>query len=151
MNERAYLNHIAKSKENKVTMQCFCENKMAIHEHTITDMPGVKNKAAMHEPMPIGGTGEVVLDQVLKDLTDRSTVGVEKYGEPLRTFNGRDSLMDAYQEALDLVMYLRQAIMERGTNIQQALVKLERDMIQATTLQEINVHNTTRSDKIKEE
>jgi hypothetical protein len=30
------------------------------------------------------------------------------------TNNGRDSLMDAYQEALDLVMYLRQAIEERN-------------------------------------
>lgn len=28
-------------------------------------------------------------------------------------FNGRDALLDAYQEALDLVVYLRQVIYER--------------------------------------
>lgn len=28
--------------------------------------------------------------------------------------NGRDALVDAYQEALDLTMYLRQAIEERS-------------------------------------
>lgn len=75
------------------------------------------NKAAIPEPMPIGGTGDKVLDQVMKDLTDRDTVGQKKYGESLRSFNGRDCLMDAYQEALDLVMYLRQAIMERGGSV----------------------------------
>ena len=40
-------------------------------------------------------------------------LGLERYGTKLQTFNGRDALWDAYQEALDLVMYLRQAIMER--------------------------------------
>jgi hypothetical protein len=33
----------------------------------------------------------------------------------LQPHNGRDCLMDAYQEALDLAMYLRQAIFERDT------------------------------------
>lgn len=32
---------------------------------------------------------------------------------PLQAHNGRDPLVDAYQEALDLVVYLRQAIEER--------------------------------------
>jgi len=37
-----------------------------------------------------------------------------KYHTYLLTHNGRDALIDAYQEALDLAMYLRQAIEERG-------------------------------------
>ena len=89
----------------------------------------MKNKAAIHEPMPISGTGEKVLDQVRQDLTDRDTVGRQKYGQSLKTFTGRDALMDAYQEALDLVMYLRQVIMERDDR----------------------VYNNTRPDKIEEE
>lgn len=40
-------------------------------------------------------------------------MGLEKYGTKLEAFNGRDALMDAYQEAIDMVMYLRQAILER--------------------------------------
>jgi hypothetical protein len=37
-----------------------------------------------------------------------------KYGKTLQTFNGRDALTDAYQESLDLCMYLRQMIEERN-------------------------------------
>ena len=55
-----------------------------------------------------------VLDLVLKDLTDRAEVGKERYGTYLETHNGRDALMDAYQEALDLSMYIRQAIEEKN-------------------------------------
>jgi hypothetical protein len=50
---------------------------------------------------------------VVKDIDDRVREGIKKYGSPLMTQNGRDALVDAYQEALDLVMYLRQAIAER--------------------------------------
>jgi hypothetical protein len=72
----------------------------------------MENKAALHEPMPTGD-GEVIINLVEKDLRDRAEVGKEKYGTYLRADNGRDSLMDAYQEALDLVMYLRQSLYER--------------------------------------
>lgn len=70
------------------------------------------HKAAHHEPPPQPGK-EIVLPHVIQDLSDRAAVGKEKYGVMLETHNGRDALMDAYQEALDLVMYLRQAILER--------------------------------------
>lgn len=39
-------------------------------------------------------------------------MGEQKYGTRLQTFNGRNALIDAYQEALDLVMYLRQKFLE---------------------------------------
>lgn len=50
---------------------------------------------------------------VVADMQARDAEGRRKYGVPLQPFNGRDSLVDAYQEALDLVVYLRQAIVER--------------------------------------
>ncbi|MDG4784399.1 hypothetical protein O7626_39505 [Micromonospora sp. WMMD1102] len=50
---------------------------------------------------------------VRRDLVDREAVGRERYGTSLHAHNGRDALVDAYQEALDLVCYLRQAIEER--------------------------------------
>ena len=56
---------------------------------------------------------EAVLPVVIGDLRMRAREGDKRYGHPLRTFNGRDSLIDAYQEAIDLVMYLRQHLMER--------------------------------------
>ena len=76
--------------------------------------------AATPQPPPTGD-GPRVLDLVLADLTARAEVGREKYGTYLRAGNGRDALMDAYQEALDLCMYLRQAMMERdGVKVPEA-------------------------------
>ena len=66
---------------------------------------------AKPQPAPTG-EGTVVLDLVVVDLMTRADAGVEKYGTLLRTNNGRDALVDAYQEALDLCMYLRQRIEE---------------------------------------
>lgn len=50
---------------------------------------------------------------VIADMEARRLVGIERYGTPLQARNGRDALMDGYQEALDLCAYLRQAIEER--------------------------------------
>jgi hypothetical protein len=50
---------------------------------------------------------------VLKDMEERRLHGIEKYRLPVQPHNGRDPLVDAYQEALDLCVYLRQAIEER--------------------------------------
>ena len=65
------------------------------------------------QPPPIGNDLPAVWDLVMADMKDRDQVGRQRYGTPLQPYNGRDSLMDAYQEALDLAVYLRQAIFER--------------------------------------
>lgn len=69
-------------------------------------------KASYPQPPPQTGQ-KVVLTQVLADIQERSDAGKERYGTYLETHNGRDALWDAYQEAIDLVMYLRQCLMER--------------------------------------
>jgi len=66
------------------------------------------------EPPPVRNDGPAVWDLVIADMNERNRVGTEKYGTPLQAHNGRDALVDAYQEALDLAVYLRQAIEERG-------------------------------------
>lgn len=71
-----------------------------------------KNAATAKQPAP-KGSGNPILGMVLADLTNRALEGKEKYGEPLLAHNGRNPLWDAYQEALDLAMYLRQAIEEQ--------------------------------------
>lgn len=74
--------------------------------------------AAIPQPPPQPGRVDVA-DYVLADIQERVAMGQRKYGTKLQTFNGRDALWDAYQEVLDLVMYLRQAILEREANEQQ--------------------------------
>lgn len=69
--------------------------------------------ADTHEPDPIPNNRPAVWALVVADMQARDAEGRRKYGTPLQPFNGRDALVDAYQEALDLVAYLRQAIAER--------------------------------------
>lgn len=72
----------------------------------------VLNKVSEHQPEPREGE-KTVLDYVVLDIQARAEAGKQRYGTYLKTNNGRDALMDAYQEAIDLVMYLRQALLER--------------------------------------
>ena len=55
-----------------------------------------------------------IWDLVIEDIRERDKLGSEKYGTRLQANNGRDALVDAYQEALDLAVYLRRAIYERS-------------------------------------
>ncbi len=64
------------------------------------------------QPVPTG-SGRRVVDAVMEDMQFRRQHGITKYGTELLTHNGRDALVDAYQEALDLVVYLKQELMER--------------------------------------
>jgi hypothetical protein len=50
---------------------------------------------------------------VQQDMERRAAVGEKKYGERLRPLNGRDALLDLYQEILDAAAYCRQLIYER--------------------------------------
>ena len=50
----------------------------------------------------------------LQDLETRYEIGLQRYGKALQPFNNRDALRDAYEEAIDLAFYLRQAIYERA-------------------------------------
>jgi hypothetical protein len=59
------------------------------------------------------GSGPAITDLLIRDLSERQAFGTQKYGEPLRAFNGRDPLVDAYQELIDLLLYLRQYLTER--------------------------------------
>lgn len=54
-----------------------------------------------------------VFDLVLTDFARRNEVGLVEYGVTMQPHDGRDSLWDAYEEALDLAVYLRKLIWER--------------------------------------
>ena len=65
------------------------------------------------QPPPVPNEEPGIWQLVIADMADRDRVGRERYGTPLQPHNGRDALVDAYQECLDMVVYLRQAIEER--------------------------------------
>lgn len=66
------------------------------------------------QPAPRPSDHSGVWPLVIEDMRGRVVIGRERYGTPLQHHNGRDALVDAYQEGLDLVVYLRQAIEERN-------------------------------------
>ncbi len=67
----------------------------------------------MTEPDPIKSEQQPVALYVFLDLAERVVMGKSKYKTILTTDNGRRPLNDAYEEALDMCMYLRQEILER--------------------------------------
>lgn len=73
----------------------------------------VTENSIQDQPPPKQNASKPIWNLVIADMQERDKVGRERYGTPLQAHNGRDALIDAYQEALDLVVYLRQAIEER--------------------------------------
>lgn len=65
------------------------------------------------QPLPVVNGEPDIQSLVIADIGARREVGIQRYGTALQPFNGRDALRDAYEEALDLTMYLRQCIEER--------------------------------------
>lgn len=70
------------------------------------------DKKIVDQPPPTGD-GKPIWDLVVNDMRERDNLGRTRYNTPLRAWNGRDALVDAYQEVLDLAVYMRQEIEER--------------------------------------
>jgi hypothetical protein len=71
------------------------------------------NERVTEQVAPVPNGSRPIWELVMEDMAERDRVGRQRYGTPLQAFNGRDALVDAYQEALDFVVYLRQVIAER--------------------------------------
>ncbi len=66
---------------------------------------GRLRKSAINQPAPTPGNVNVG-ELVLADIQARIDLGKSKYRTLTQTQNGRDVLMDAYQESIELTMYL---------------------------------------------
>lgn len=95
---------------NLAQVRCETERKNTLRGY-YDDVPsGGLNKP---QPPPITSDHPAVWDLVMIDMIDRDQSGLKKYGTRLQPHNGRDFLVDAYQEMLDCAVYLRGAIFER--------------------------------------
>jgi GH35 family endo-1,4-beta-xylanase len=64
--------------------------------------------------LPQHGEGKVTTwDYVKEDITQREEMGALKYGKYLTPCTKEDMLQHAYEEALDLVVYLKTLILQR--------------------------------------
>lgn len=66
------------------------------------------------QPIPVANNHPNIQDQVIDDIEARKQMGIRKYGVALQPHNGRNALQDAYEEALDLAIYLKQALVEQN-------------------------------------
>lgn len=64
------------------------------------------------QPMPVGTDGPIMHEVVIEALAQRLEVGIRRYGQPLQAFNGRNAAQDAFEEVLDLSVYLAQVMIE---------------------------------------
>ena len=71
----------------------------------------------MEQPNPTPTTETPTWELVIADMHRRNQDGISKYGTPLQPSNGRDSLQDAYEEALDLAVYLKNEIEKRKRGV----------------------------------
>jgi 5'(3')-deoxyribonucleotidase len=75
--------------------------------------PDVSCAATVDQPAPVANGGAPIADLVRADIDARVMLGMQRYGTKLHAHNGRDALVDLYQELIDAVFYARQEIEER--------------------------------------
>ena len=90
------------------------------------------------QPMPKDGK-EIVMPHLVEEFNQmaklRYEVGIERYGTPLKIFNGRDAGQDAAEELFDLAIYLKQLRMEKKSlEAENTLLKMYVADIQARIL-----------------
>ncbi len=80
------------------------------------DDPQIAEAAAAADAMSANREAETanqdIFDLVIADLRERDRIGWAQHNRPLRPHDGRNSLRDAYEEALDQAVYLRKALAE---------------------------------------
>lgn len=82
-------------------------------EEELIKMAESAGPGSSEEPPPKPQSTTPIWHLVIKDMLDRDQAGRDRYGTPLQAHNGRKPLIDAYQELLDLCVYLRQEMEER--------------------------------------
>lgn len=65
------------------------------------------------QPEPVNTSDVCIQDLVISDFDERKLLGIERYGDTVHPFNGRDPLVDLYQELMDAVIYLRWMLYEK--------------------------------------
>lgn len=122
---RAFLKQFifGKREPNLLAQKLLEEGRIILAEMQKRGYAIIKTKEiTMTQPSPIPNATRPVWEYVIEDMTARDHVGRDRYGTPLQVNNGRDALQDAYEEALDMCVYLKQALLERNGEQQRAVL-----------------------------
>lgn len=105
------------------------------------DLPGLAARES--QPVPKANDRPAVVPQVIADLHDRMELGRRRYGVALQPWNGRSALLDAYEESADLIIYLKQELIERAERdaVYEAMNKSLWECLTVVRLQNGNLHD----------
>lgn len=81
------------------------------------------------QPLPTPNGHPSIQDALIERIEARKQVGIERYGTTLQPFNGRNAILDAFEESLDLTTYLLQVLYENKTiaaRLREVAVVIER-------------------------
>lgn len=107
----------------------------------MTPKPSELRERPGDQPLPMPNAFPFIHDLMVRDINEifsltetkhtltadvlaRKALWERRYGTPLQPFNGRNVVLDAYEELLDAAAYLRQALYEAecGKNVKAAAV-----------------------------
>lgn len=94
-----------------------------IQDLVIDDMRRLQNVPALL----LDNHHALSIERVITDIEERKKIGVQRYGQLLKPFDGRDSLLDLYQELLDATVYTRKCLFEDPMH--PALVTIYRETL----------------------
>jgi hypothetical protein len=86
-------------------------DQAALAQPTPTRAPGMR--PGDDQRLPTANDRPYAHDLVKADLDKRLAIGIERYGQGLQAFNGRNTFKDAYDEVLDQAVYLQCLLVER--------------------------------------
>lgn len=82
------------------------------------------------QPLPIPNDSPLIHDLVAADLEAPKQLGISRYGQALQAGNGRNALLDAYEEMLDQAVYLKQRLVEEEAELMLGLSPQTRALIE---------------------
>lgn len=97
--------------------------RLSIHMQATGSAPERAGREGDTQPMPTPNDHPDIQSAVVADIEARRELGIRRYGTALQPFNGRNPLLDAYEEALDLVVYLKHALTEQEHDAGQEAVQ----------------------------
>lgn len=78
----------------------------------VTVQSGLKQRPE-DQPLPVTNDYPDIQSQVIADIEKRRQVGISRYGTALQPHNGRDMLLDLYEELMDALIYTKGVMIER--------------------------------------
>ena len=107
--------------KNTTELHTWLSNMLLQKYITKADLKEVIDNFNWDKSIPMDAVVKVnfadLADEVKQDIENRIVKGVQTYGERLRINNGRNALLDAYEEILDLALYIKQELKEKESKI----------------------------------